>query len=100
MSPEHPDPTPVSGELDSFGYHPPRLRVTATYDSEGTRRPTSLEVEVHDDQALPATLLLLVDGITTVLAKVGATTPPPVSTGTWTGNTGAAAARHNGEVAA
>jgi hypothetical protein len=91
MSEDLPDPTPVPGEPETFGYRPPRLRITATYDSEGTSRPTSLDVEINDAEALPATLLLLVEGIARVMTQVGTPTSPPAVTGTWTAGTGTAA---------
>ncbi len=84
MSEDLPDPTPVTGELESFAYRQPRLRITATYDNPaGTGRPTSMDVEIHDDDTPdPAFICQIVADVTAVLANLGArtvtrTVPPP-----------------------
>lgn len=102
MSEDLSDPTPVSGEIEAFGYRPPRLRITATYDSEGTRRPTSLEVEVHgDEDPSVETIRAVVADVAHALTVLGdRPTPSPVSTSTWATGNGTTVVRYNDEAAA
>jgi hypothetical protein len=93
------DPTPVDGQLELTGYRPPRLRITATYDSEGTRRPTSLDIEIHDDATPPTDIIRqVVADVVAVLANPGdSAAPPPVGTGTWASGALTASVRYDTE---
>lgn len=79
-------PEPVAGELEAFGYRPPRLRITATYDNDGATRLSSLDVEIHDDSTLaPAVIRQIVTDVAHVLTNLSVpSTAKPVTTGSWT----------------